>query len=220
MNWKTDVCTESTLEIGYTHTLPFPNSTMQGIEPLNNHSHEHLPSSNDERLQPLPRHSLYSSVNEQHDWHSLCKQLHQPGVSFSENSTMYLYSLYPVYEKNKSYSKSDLKISKRTLLSDALQVMRRIVSSEVPPVLRPCLKHLIKKGIVDPEEIHGLEHLVVHGSPMYTHKLRRDHVQAVLMEQERLKFKTTKEDLATKLGDFSTSRSSTAVHRAKLQAAY
>jgi hypothetical protein len=146
----------------------------------------------------------------------------QPRVTFSHNSTMQVYIPDHHYARNKCYTKEDRQKFGSETLSEAMRI-KRLVAKAPGESAKDSFKYLIKENIVSIEEIVGIEHLVLGNSASKLPKSRRDHVRAVLMEQERQHCdcdeSRVQADRVESLRQFSTSRSSKSARRARIRAA-
>ncbi len=128
------------------------------------------------------------SVNTR-EWVIMRKMLHKvlrPRVAFSERSTMYLYHLDQQYNHAKSYSKEDYKFFGRNSLLEAVRIKKLVLSTPSGASTKESVLYLLENNVLSPEEILGIEHLVLCNLSMRMQE-RRDHVRAVLSEQRRIR---------------------------------
>eukprot|EP00579_Thalassiosira_antarctica_P031112 CAMPEP_0202029574 /NCGR_PEP_ID=MMETSP0905-20130828/64048_1 /ASSEMBLY_ACC=CAM_ASM_000554 /TAXON_ID=420261 /ORGANISM="Thalassiosira antarctica, Strain CCMP982" /LENGTH=429 /DNA_ID=CAMNT_0048593341 /DNA_START=550 /DNA_END=1840 /DNA_ORIENTATION=- len=171
-----------------------------------------------ELLEDWPRRMSCCSADTE-GWKSLCKQL-PPKVTFSERSSMLVYSLDPLYVRNKSYTKTERKNFGSEALSEAIRIERLIMTTPGAST-KDSFNCLLKNDIISLAEIVGIEHLVLGKSK--AKKLlteRQDHSREVLMEQRRQRHvEKMQYDHIEKLGEFSASRSVKSAKRARIRAA-
>eukprot|EP00580_Thalassiosira_gravida_P019102 CAMPEP_0201676978 /NCGR_PEP_ID=MMETSP0494-20130426/43093_1 /ASSEMBLY_ACC=CAM_ASM_000839 /TAXON_ID=420259 /ORGANISM="Thalassiosira gravida, Strain GMp14c1" /LENGTH=238 /DNA_ID=CAMNT_0048159821 /DNA_START=60 /DNA_END=776 /DNA_ORIENTATION=+ len=158
------------------------------------------------------------SANTPHE-QSIRKKVFPPKeVTISEQSSMYIYNSDPFYTRNKSYTKTERANFTSETLSEVIRIKQLIIS--IPGAsAKDSFKYLLKNNIISLEEMVGIEHLVICRSMSKLLKERRDHVRAVLVEQERQRMKrTVKDDPAEKLGEFSRTRSIMSAQKARIRA--
>ena len=182
----------------------------------------------DELLEDWPHNShlfptCHSSCDEQILRKKLQKNKQDKHVAFSEKSYMHIYPRDPVYARNKSYTKNDRKVFISEALRESLR-MKRLLAATPGSTTRESLLTLLTKDIISPEELVGIDHLVLKSAPQSL-KDRKDHIHAVLRKQwrqepqDQLGVKKFHQDSAEKLRQFSVSMSSKSVKRARIRAA-
>lgn len=158
-------------------------------------------------------------------WQSLCKKIN-PRVTISESSSMRIYYPDPLYARNKSHTKEDLKSFGTDAMLEARRIKRLVLST--PGATPDSFKYLLKNNMLLLEEIVGIEHFVLRKSASKMSKARQDHARAVLMEQNRIekmqenpiqKLKIQDHNTTQKLGDFSASLSIKSAKCARIRAA-
>ncbi len=199
-----------------------PICTRSQPEPLH---HSAPRAMSDELLEDWPRCMSDCLANSQ-DWLSMHKTLRQR-VTISERSTMQLYHLDQIYAQTKSYSKDDCQRFSRDSLMEAVKIKNLVVSSTpIGASTKESFKNLLKNDVLLPEEIRGIEHLLLYKSASMVLQDRRDHARAVLLMQHRMetlakdpvKQGKVQGDIAEALASFSASRSSRSVKHARIRA--
>ena len=148
-------------------------------------------------------------------------------VTFSEQSTMQLYHLDQQYAHAKSYSREDYKLFGRSSMLEAVRIKKLLLLTPPGVSTKKSVMYLLENNVISPEEIRGIEHLVLCNSPSMGLQERRDHIRAVLLEQRRIrmlerhhiKHLKIQADPTEKLAAFSASRSSRSLKSAKIRAA-
>ena len=199
-----------------------PIFTRSQPEPLH---HSAPRAMSDELLEDWPRCMSDCLANSQY-WLSMHKTLRQR-VTISERSTMQLYHLDQIYAQTKSYSKDDCQRFSRDSLMEAVRIKNLVVSSTpIGASTKESFKNLLKNDVLLPEEIRGIEHLLLYKSRSKLLQDRRDHARAVLLMQHRMetlakdpvKQGKVQGDIAEALASFSASRSSRSVKHARIRA--
>jgi hypothetical protein len=140
---------------------------------------------------------------------------------------MQLYHLDQIYAQTKSYSKDDCQRFSRDSLMEAVRIKNLVVSSTpIGASTKESFKNLLKNDVLLPEEIRGIEHLLLYKSRSKLLQDRRDHARAVLLMQHRMetlakdpvKQGKVQGDIAEALASFSASRSSRSVKHARIRA--
>jgi hypothetical protein len=137
-------------------------------------------------------------------------------VSFAEYSNCNRYLMNAEYEKTKSYSSSDRKSFKQEAVRDAARL--RMLLDLSPFEGAKALIHLIKGKMILPEELIGIEDLLM--DPLKVACWRREHSAHVLKMQRALRAKEESEETSVAklaLGSEKTSLKST--EKARLRAA-
>ena len=148
-------------------------------------------------------------------------------VTFSEQSTMQLYRLDQQYAHAKSYSREDYKVFGRNSLVKAVRIKKLVLSTPSGASTKESVTYLLENNVISPEEIRGIEHLVICNSPSMGLKGRRDHARAVLLEQHQIRILEryatrhlkVEVDPTEKLASFSASKSSRSSNTARIRAA-
>ena len=126
--------------------------------PLHHNAHR---AGSDELLEDWPRRMSDCSANWQ-DWQGT-KKIRQPRVTFSESSSMQLHHLDQLYAQTKSYSKDDCQRFSRDSQMEAVRIQNLVVSSTlIGASTKESFKNLLKNEAILPEEIRGIEHLVLY----------------------------------------------------------
>jgi hypothetical protein len=182
-------------------------------------------SSSNELLVDWPHRVSDYSSNAQ-DFKRMYKTLiRRNGVTISECSSMQLYDLDPTYDK--SYSKEDCKRFSKNSMIEAIRIKKLVLSLSPPGTSKKeNLKYLIDNGVIQMEEVRGIEHLVLCNSATQLLQGRRDHAKAILSMQHHMvklardpKFDAKMQcDHVEKLASFSASRSSRSVKHARIRA--
>jgi hypothetical protein len=140
---------------------------------------------------------------------------------------MELYHLDQSYAHIKSYSKVDCQRFSRDSLMEAVRIKNLVISSTpIGASTKETFKNLLKKDVILPEEIRGIEHLILCKSTSKLIEERRDHVRAVLLMQHQMetlvrdsaKQAKVKGDIAKTLASLSASRSSRSAKHARIRA--
>ena len=135
-----------------------PIRTRSQPEPLH---HSAPRAGSDALLEDWPRRMSDCLANSQ-DWLSTHK-IRQPRVTFSECSSMQLYHLDQLYAQTKSYSKDDCQRFSRDSQMEAVRIQNLVVSSTlIGASTKESFKNLLKNEAILPEEIRGIEHLVLY----------------------------------------------------------
>ena len=199
-----------------------PICTRSQPEPLR---HNDPRAGLDELLEEWPRHMSDCLANSQ-DWLSMHKTLRQR-VTISERSTMQLYHLDSAYAQIKSYSKDDCQRFSMDSLMEAVRIKNLVVSSTpIGASAKESFKNLLKNDVILPEEIRGIEHLLLYKSRSKLLQERRDHARAVLLMQHRMETSArdpvkqgkVQGDIVEALASFSASRSSRSAKQARIRA--
>ena len=148
-------------------------------------------------------------------------------VTFSEQSTMQLYHLDQQYAHAKSYSREDYEVFGRNSLVKAVRIKKLVLLTPSGASTKESVTYLLENNVISPEEIRGIEHLVLCNSPSMGLKGRRDHARAVLLEQHRIRMLERyatrhlkiEVDPTEKLASFSASMSSRSSNTARIRAA-
>ena len=148
-------------------------------------------------------------------------------VTFSEQSTMQLYRLDQQYAHAKSYSREDYKVFGRNSLVKAVRIKKLVPLSPSGASTKESVTYLLENNVISPEEIRGIEHLVICNLPFMGLKGRRDHARAVLLEQHQIRILEryatrhlkVEVDPTEKLASFSASKSSRSSNTARIRAA-
>jgi len=139
-----------------------------------------------ELLEDWPRSMSGCSVTKQ-DW-QLMSHIMRPRVTFSKKSDMQLFYPDPYYIRTKSYNKQDRVMATKDAFSKAVEIRQLLIltlSSERS--IEAKIKFLLETHVILPEEIRGIEHLIMCKSLSQLHQERKVHVRAVLLEQHRMK---------------------------------
>ena len=139
-----------------------------------------------ELLEDWPRSKTGCSVTKQ-DW-QLMSNIMRPRVTFSKKSDMQLFYPDPYYIRTKSYNKQDREIATKDAFSKAVEIRRLLIlTSSSERSIKAKIKFLLETHVILPEEIRGIEHLIMCKSLSQLHQERKVHVRAVLLEQHRMK---------------------------------
>lgn len=139
-----------------------------------------------ELLEDWPRSMSGCSVTKQ-DW-QLMSYIMRPRVTFSKKSDMQLFYPDPYYIRTKSYNKQDREIAMKDAFLKAVEIRRLLVlTSSSERSIKAKIKFLLETHVILPEDICGIEHLIMCKSLSQLHQERKVHVRAVLLEQHRMK---------------------------------
>jgi hypothetical protein len=131
---------------------------MHQVQPPLHHNARRAGS--DVLLEDWPRCMSDCSANRQ-DWQGT-KKIRQPRVTFSESSSMQLYHLDQLYAQTKSYSKDDCQRFSRDSQMEAVRIKNIVNSStSIGASTKESFKNLLKNEAILPEEIRGIERLVL-----------------------------------------------------------
>jgi hypothetical protein len=139
---------------------------------------------------------------------------------------MQLYHLDSAYAQIKSYSKDDCQRFSMDSLKEAVRIKNLVVSSTpIGASAKESFKNLLKNDVILPEEIRGIEHLLLYKSRSKLLQERRDHARAVLLMQHRMETSArdpvkqkVQGDIVEALASFSASRSSRSAKHARIRA--
>ncbi|KAL7462585.1 hypothetical protein ACHAXS_002966 [Conticribra weissflogii] len=134
-------------------------------------------------------------------------------VRFSDFAACRIYPMIHPYESNKSYTKSDQKSFGRSMLVQAAMIKKTLASVDIRGS-EDTMSHLLRIGI-NPEDIIGIEHLVLAMSPSDVAKQRQRHTRAILLEQEKQKIAGIRD--AGRLGEISMFSSKQSVRQARIR---
>ena len=132
-------------------------------------------------------------------------------MSFSDSSTLCLYTTDPSYKQLKSYSKADCRLFRDCAALEASRLRQLIDAS--PYSNSEMISFLAKKGI-----IVGIEDLVS-GNEQHVQHERRAHSKLVCKVQKKLKKSNGHDPIVQPLALIASSRSSNSVNRAQAKAA-
>ncbi|KAL3772177.1 hypothetical protein ACHAW5_003248 [Stephanodiscus triporus] len=155
------------------------------------------------------------------DWHIMYDALRQR-VTISNTSSIHVYPLDPHYAYTKSYSKEDRKRFSTESILEAVHIKKVVCSTSPGLSTKESFRYLLKNNVILPEEIRGIEHLILCKSLPKLQQERQGHVRAVLSEQHRmarLKQMKIQDDAVDKLATFSALRSLRSVKLARTRAA-
>jgi hypothetical protein len=137
-------------------------------------------------LEDWPRSMSGCSVTKQ-DW-QLMSYIMRPRVTFSKSSDMQLFYPDPYYTRTKSYSKQDRQIATNDTLSKAIEIRKiLLLPSSSERSIKAKIKFLHETCIILPQEICGIEQLIMCKSFSQLHQEHKAHVREVLLEQHRVK---------------------------------
>ena len=127
----------------------------------------------------------------------------------------------------KSYSTDDCQRFSMDSLMEAVRIKNLVVSSTpIGASAKESFKNLLKNDVILPEEIRGIEHLLLYKSRSKLLQERRDHARAVLLMQHRMETSArdpvkqgkVQGDIVEALASFSASRSSRSAKHARIRA--
>jgi len=196
-----------------------PIYTRSQPEPLH---HSAPRAGSDALLEDWTRRMSDCLANSQ-DWLSTHK-IRQPRVTFSESSSMQLYHLDQLYAQTKSYSKDDCQRFSRDSQMEAVRIKNLVVSSTpIGASTKESFKNLLKNDAILPEEIRGIEHLLLYKSASTFLHGRRDHARSVLTVLHQMETLVRDQmmihdDFVETLARFSASRSSRSAMDARTRA--
>ena len=182
---------------------------------------------NHELLEDWPRSMSGCSVTKQ-DW-QLMSYIMRPRVTFSNKSDMQLFYPDPYYIRTKSYNKQDRVLATKDAFSKAIEIRQLLMlTSSSERSIKAKIKFLLDTHVILPEEICGIEHLIMCKSLSQLHQERKVHVREVLLEQQRIKSLIAMDSSSTmkcnndgnecSLAKFSASMSLQSAHIARFRA--
>eukprot|EP00804_Cyclotella_cryptica_P004422 CCRYP_006831-RA/>CCRYP_006831-RA protein AED:0.00 eAED:0.00 QI:142/1/1/1/0/0/2/432/217 len=139
-------------------------------------------------------------------------------VTFSEYSEMRIYNSDRLFRSNKSYSNDDRRNFQAQAAFDASRI--RNIISRYPGQTERAIHHAMDLGLVQQEELVGIEHLLCEKTAANLIYKRRAHVASVLRAQELLQVKygnAVDPELLAKVASMSSSRN---VERARVRAVW
>ncbi|KAL7489145.1 hypothetical protein ACHAW6_014743 [Cyclotella cf. meneghiniana] len=136
-------------------------------------------------------------------------------VRFSQYSSMHVYNVDPSYRLSKSYSPTECKAFRTCAAFEAHRLRQLITYCQLP--CAESVRLLIQDGVIMPEDVIGIEHLIHPSSYERVMKERRVHSTLLLQRQEELLERNELD--AKSLAEVVMVRSAKSAHMARARAA-